>query len=143
MLRTYLASLLSIAALASCGTDGASDVGLVGVFEAVQPRSAGDSSTMRYWFSDDGSWGRVVRETIGGSPRDTCAVTAEARYVVEGASVELRHGSSSDRRKFSLAEERAVLKLDPPDAFTDGTAVAQFKRVEGASAKRTCTTAFE
>jgi hypothetical protein len=134
---------MAAAAMTACGSDDAGASGIVGVFETVQPRSAGDSSTMRYWFNDDGSWGRVIRETVGGSPRDTCAVTAEARYVVEGASVELRHGSSADKRTFSLLEDGAVLKLDPPDVFAGGTAVAQFKRVQGASASRTCTTAFE
>jgi len=139
------ALLLVLAPLAlfpSC-SDSASSGGITGVYDATQQLQAGNTATIRYWFTSDGKWGRVLRQTVGGTPTDTCSTTASATYELSGNKVTLRHGSSTQERTWTLLEGDGVLKLDPPDQFQNGTFASTFTRVPNAQTNRDCNTAFQ
>jgi len=141
-----VASLVMLVAITSCGDSSTTEEGgpaLVGVYDAVHTRAAGASSTLRYWFTSDGKWGRAVKETVGATSTVSCFTVADTGYELRGDKVLLRNGTTTQDRTWTHLEGNAVLKLDPPDQFAGGLPANSFTRVPSASAARTCNTAFD
>gem|GEM_PF-5200484 len=145
-LRFRLALLFAAgsSALASgCGEDP-QDAGVTGVFDATIALQAGNTSTIRYWFTGDGKWGRARRDSVGGTPVDTCDTpSAPATYERQGNRIVLRYGSTTSERTWTLTEGESRLTLSPPDTFANGTAASAFTRVRDAQTNRDCNSAFQ
>lgn len=136
----HFAPLLFICA---CSSEPAKDLGITGVFDATQQLQAGNTATLRYWFTSDGKWGRAHRTTIGSSGQTTCASTADTSYELKGDKVFLRDGANTSERGWSLIEDNATLKLDPGDAFLNGAPANTFRRNPTVPTTLTCNTAFQ
>jgi hypothetical protein len=138
-----LGAIALLSAMAACGSDGSSGAGtsIVGVFDATNADTSGNSKTERLWFDADGTWGSSTRITAGNNTTNVCGTkTADAKYDLRSAdTIVLRDGTTSVEKKYALLEGGAVLKLDPA---TGTPTVNSYKRVDGAATKRTCDDAF-
>lgn len=137
-----LLSCLALAGGVSCSADPQAS-GITGVYDASQALQAGNTSIVRYWFTSDGKWGRVKRQILGGTADDTCSSTADATYELRGDKVYLRDGARTEERRWTLTQGNALLELDPPDQFLNGSIAKTFERASTAQTNRTCTTAFQ
>lgn len=126
----------------SCSSE-AQPTGITGVYDATQQLQAGNTAILRYWFSNDGKWGKSNRQIVSGVNADLCGSTADTSYEVKGAKVYLRDGATTKEVGWTFLEGDSLLKLDPPDQFQNGTPVNTFKRVPNAQTNRTCNTAFQ